>query len=275
LLGHYLPIKAHLSALPAAWVLQICVGDTLDAPNRGARPKNKADLCQTPAGQQMFTVARNALLDIAKYSRSYAAAARNPDKFCHGYGIFQYDIQYFWQDPDFFLQNGWYDIGRCIARLVKELDAALKTAYGPHKASLTDTEMMYVAIAYNCGHVNVNGGPKQGFKDGDGVYYGENFQKFLAMAHTVTAAPTAVAMAPVAMMANAAPAAPTAGAATRKGGKKPAKPKTAKPKTAKPKTGARKAARTPARQSKARKATGKTRGKKAVGSRARKRKSKR
>jgi hypothetical protein len=262
--------KPIFQALTAAQVLQICVGDTLDAPSRNAFPKSKADLVQAPNGQQMFTAARNALLAIAKYNKSYATAAKNPDKFCHGYGIFQYDIQFFPNDQAFFLQNGWYDIGQCIARLVKELNAALKTAYGPHKTSLNDTEMMYVAIAYNCGHVNVNGGPKQGFKDGDGVYYGENFQKYLAMAHTVTAAP-----APVAMMADAAIGAPAAPAGAAKAGKKPAKPKTGKSKTGKSKTSARKAGRKPARQSKARNAAGKTRGKKAAAPRTRKSKSKR
>ena len=176
---------------PVDVVLRLCVGDTLDFPRRGAGafPRDKADLCQTPAGQQMFDVARQALLDIAQFDRAYAAAAQNPDKFCHGFGIFQYDIQHFKTDSDtaFFLQRGWCDFAQCVAKLVKELNAALATVYGAHKTTLNDDEMMYVAIAYNCGHARVGGGPKQGFQDGDGKFYGENFQRYLALAHSIQA----------------------------------------------------------------------------------------
>ena len=62
------------------------------------------------------------------------------------------------------------------------------------KTSLNDEEMMYVAVAYNAGHVNVGAGPKQGFRDGSGVYYGENFQRYLAMAHAIQVTPAPVAV---------------------------------------------------------------------------------
>jgi hypothetical protein len=210
-------------------VLKLCVGDTLDYPNRDAFPKNKADLVQTAVGQQMFPIAHQALLNIAQYNSSYAGAAKNPDKFCHGYGIFQYDIQFLQSDSSFCLQYGWYDFGQCLTRLVKELNAALKRAYGSNKTSLTDDEMMYVAIAYNAGHVVVGGGPKQGYKDGGGVYYGQYFQKFLAMAHTVTATPApapapGLAMPMAAMAAVGTGSGPAAKKATKPGrGKKAAK----------------------------------------------------
>jgi hypothetical protein len=173
---------------PVAEVLRLCVGDTLDFPKRGARafPKNKAELLQTQGGQQMFDVARTALLDIAQFNRQYATAAQNPDKFCHAFGIFQYDIQHFKDGGDaaaFFLNKSWTDMNECIIRLIGELNDALKAAYGPRKTTLNDDEMMYVAIAYNAGHVRVGGGPKQGFQDGDGVFYGEGFQRYLALAH--------------------------------------------------------------------------------------------
>jgi hypothetical protein len=54
--------------------------------------------------------------------------------------------------------------------------------------------MIYVAVAYNAGHVNVGAGPKQGFRDGSGVYYGENFQRYLAMAHAIQVTPAPVAV---------------------------------------------------------------------------------
>jgi hypothetical protein len=173
---------------PVAEVLRLCVGDTLDFPKRGARafPKNKAELLQAQGGQQMFDVARQALLDIAQFNRQYAGAAQNPDKFCHAFGIFQYDIQHFKDGDDaaaFFLNRSWNDIAECIKRLIGELNDALKAAYGAHKTTLNDDEMMYVAIAYNAGSVRVGGGPKQGYQDGDGVFYGEGFQRYLALAH--------------------------------------------------------------------------------------------
>ncbi|WP_426436031.1 hypothetical protein [Bradyrhizobium genosp. P] len=178
--------------MPVGTVLQLCVGDTLDYPKRGASafPKDKANLCQTAAGEEMFGIARQALEDIAKYNNDYAAAARNPDKFCHGFGIFQYDIQHFEEASgrDFFLKQGWYDFDQCAAKLTEELKQALVTAYGSHKTSLNDGEMMYVAIAYNSGHVRVGGGPKQGYQDDDGKYYGENFQTYLALAHSISSA---------------------------------------------------------------------------------------
>jgi hypothetical protein len=169
---------------PADVVLQLCVGDTLDYPKRGASafPRDKAELCHAPNGQAMFDVARQALLSIAPYSPGYQSAARNPDKFCHGYGIFQYDIQFFKTDPDFFLMRGWCDIDQCIKRLIKELDEARGRIHWSAKTTLNDEEMMYVAIAYNCGSAKIGAGAKQGFFS-DGKYYGENFQRYLALAH--------------------------------------------------------------------------------------------
>ncbi|MBW7971038.1 hypothetical protein [Bradyrhizobium sp. BR 10289] len=169
---------------PVSEVLKLCVGDTLDAPNRSAFPTSKAELVSAPGGASMFDVARQALIDVAQVNPPYQKVAQNPDKFCHGYGIFQYDIQFFKTDPSFFLSRGWHKMDECIKRLIQELDAACKRAYGTLKSSLTDDEMMYVAIAYNHGSVRVGGGPQQGFhpKDG-GPFYGENFQRYLALAH--------------------------------------------------------------------------------------------
>jgi len=48
----------------ASQVLPLCVGDTLDYPNRTAFPRTKADLCQAPNGQQMFDIAHQALINV-------------------------------------------------------------------------------------------------------------------------------------------------------------------------------------------------------------------
>jgi hypothetical protein len=91
--------------MPAAQVLRLCVGDTLDAPNRSAFPTSKTELIGAPNGDAIFQVAHEALVQMAEHIHSYHAAASNPDKFFHGFGIFQYDIQFCTQDPDFFLQR--------------------------------------------------------------------------------------------------------------------------------------------------------------------------
>lgn len=174
--------------MPVDAVLERCIGDTFDTPNRSAFPVNKAALV-TPAiphGQDMFNIAREALLMLAGFNHGYGAAARNPDKFCHGYGIFQYDIQFFKDtDPDFFLQKKWYQFDECLRKCLGELTSVARTLY-PNKNPLTDDELTYVAIGYNTGasRVHVGAGFKQGHED-DGVFYGENINRFLGLAHTV------------------------------------------------------------------------------------------
>jgi len=167
-------------------VLALCVGDTLDSPRRSAFPKNKAALLQAPNGAQIFAVARQALEDVGDHIAQYGKIAHmNPNKFCHGFGIFQYDIQFCKKNPSYFLQKKWANFGDCLAVALDELKAALRRAYGPNKRTLTDREMVFVAIAYNKGSVNVNGTFKQGFKDDSGKFYGEHIAEFMNLAKTV------------------------------------------------------------------------------------------
>lgn len=162
--------------------LELCVGDTISAPRRTAFPKDKSALLSKPKGDEMFAIAREALESIAPYNNAFKNAARNPDKFCHGFGIFQYDIQFFLNNPDFFLEKRWYEFDECLKICVEELNEKLVSTYGSDKSSLTDKEMVYVAIAYNRGSVNLSGGFKQGFKDSEGKYYGEYIWEYLQLA---------------------------------------------------------------------------------------------
>jgi hypothetical protein len=196
--------------LPVAKVLELCVGDTLDAPNRSAFPKTKADLMAAPKGDQMFTIARQALVALGPFDATMHGVAQNhPDKFCHGYGIFQYDIQFFPKDSDYFLQRKWVNFGDTLGKAVQELTAAQKRARLAGKSSLTDMEMAAVAIAYNRGSFDPAKGLKQGFFDGQ-KFYGENFFDFLQQAKTVaTPAPApAPALAPAPAPAPVAAASP-------------------------------------------------------------------
>jgi|SRR5580704_11403224 hypothetical protein len=175
--------------MPVAEVLKRCVGDSLDFPSRSsAFPKNKAALiaASVPNGQQMFDIARDALIMLAGFNHGYNGAAHNPDKFCHGYGIFQYDIQFFRKtNPDFFLQKKWFDLDQCLALCLTELKGVADSLYAG-KTSLTDEQLTYVAIGYNIGasKVKVGAGFKQGHQS-DGIYYGENIDRYMRMSEAI------------------------------------------------------------------------------------------
>jgi hypothetical protein len=172
--------------LSPAELLKACVGDTFDAPDRDAFPTSKSALLAAPRGAEMFAVAREALETIGKFDRTYGKVAEaRPNKFCHGFGIFQYDLQFYPENPSFFLEKKWHDFGECLALLIGELKAAKQRAFGPLKKTLNDTERVFVAIAYNSGSVNLQKGFKQGHENDEGQFYGENVFEFLRIAQSV------------------------------------------------------------------------------------------
>jgi hypothetical protein len=118
-------------------------------------------------------------------STTYKKAVQNPSKFCHGFGIFQFDIQFFPTDPDYFLKKGWQSFDTCLAMCLHELKAAKTRAKLGSKQTLSDKEMVYVAIAYNVGHFSPSKGFKQGFKDKSGKFYGEYIWDYLQLAKSV------------------------------------------------------------------------------------------
>jgi hypothetical protein len=175
-----------IGRLGVAELLAACVGDTIDAPGRKAFPKTKAELLSAPRGGEMFRIARAALEDLARRDATFRAIAqRNPNKFCHGFGIFQLDLQFFRARPDFFLERKWHEFPECLAVAIGELKAAMKRAYGPGKTTLTDVERVYVAIAYNRGTVKFAKGFKQGHQDKSGRFYGEYVDEYLRIAQTI------------------------------------------------------------------------------------------
>lgn len=170
-------------------ILELCVGDTLDASSDDPRkvfPTTKAQLIEWPKGQEMFDIARQALVDMAQYIPGYHGAVGNHDKFCHGFGIFQYDLQFFQVDPDYFLLKKYADFDACLAKCLEELTSAAEGIDFGDKATLTDLEMAYVAIAYNTGpkKFHLAKGLEQGHKDGK-TYYGQQFYRYLTQAKTV------------------------------------------------------------------------------------------
>jgi hypothetical protein len=181
---YYIWRKLYLTGT-ASEVLSVCVGDTLDFPRRKtAWPKNRAELEAHPNGDKMFRSARAALERLAKNNSGYATAAKNPNKFCHGFGMFQYDIQFFKTDPDFFLNENWATWTGTLSRGVTELKDKLEQLYGPGKTKLSHDEMVYLAIAYNQGAAKTKKnmatkGFKQGHADDNGVFYGEHIGAYL------------------------------------------------------------------------------------------------
>ena len=186
--------------LPTPRILELCVGDTIDAsPTGGGRlafPKSKAELLAVPDGQRMFDVARQGLVDMASYIPAYRGAASRPDKFCHGFGIFQLDLQFFKVDPGYFLDKRYADFDAALAKCTGELQSVLKRLGWQSKASLTDQECAAVAIAYNTGRYDPAKGLKQGYFDG-AKYYGENYFAYLQLARSAQVpAPTTRGMPP-------------------------------------------------------------------------------
>ncbi len=179
--------RLRLQNMAVSRILELCVGDTLDSPKRSAFPKTKADLVAKPSGAAMFKIARDALVDMATHIPGFQGPAQNPIKFCHGFGVFQYDLQFFKVDPNYFLQRKYVNLADSLRKCIEELQTArAKIGFGT-KSHLTDFEMACVAIAYNTGGFKTVKGLKQGFFDGS-KFYGERFADFLALARTVAPA---------------------------------------------------------------------------------------
>jgi hypothetical protein len=170
-------------------ILELCVGDTLDAAQgRRAFPRTKTELISVPNGQRMFDIARQALVDMATFVRSYQGAAAKPNKFCHGFGIFQFDLQFFKTEPDYFLQKRYADFDQCLQKCLGELQHARQGIGLGGKTSLTDFEQASVAIAYNIGARNFKPGRglQQGFRPEGGKFYGEQVFDFIRLSRTVS-----------------------------------------------------------------------------------------
>jgi hypothetical protein len=105
--GHIWSVLRRKPNLTLDRILALCVGDTIDfkPPNGGRKafPKNKAALLAVPRGDDMFVIARQALEDMAQFIPGFPVS--NPNKFCRGYGMFQLDLQFFKEDPDYFLEK--------------------------------------------------------------------------------------------------------------------------------------------------------------------------
>jgi hypothetical protein len=166
-------------------IAALCCGDTLDADKgRRAFPRTKADLIAAPNGQKMFDIARQAILAMAEHVPGYGFVKTNKNKFAHGYGVFQYDLQFFLKNPDYFLNREYEIFGNSLERALGELRNGLKKMELQNRSSITDQEFCCVAICYNTGGFKASKGLKQGHSS-DGKFYGEFIRDFLALSRTV------------------------------------------------------------------------------------------
>ncbi|WP_077145844.1 hypothetical protein [Sphingopyxis sp. KK2] len=184
--------------LPVEEILKLCTGDTLDFPKRSsAWPKDRAQLESHPKGTQMFAIARAALEAMAKKVTAYQPVLSNKNKFCHGYGIFQYDIQFFKSvDPDYFLNRDYEVFEKSLGKCLSELKVK-KTRIGlDGRPILSDAELCAVAIAYNTGGYDPAKGLKQGhavkLADGSKKYYGQFIAEYIKAARAVTFSPPVI-----------------------------------------------------------------------------------
>jgi hypothetical protein len=165
-------------------VLELCVGDILDASggrNSNAFPQSRAVLEKAPNGPKMFKIARQALVDMADVATEYKKYLKNKNKFCHAFGIFQYDIQAFKHDPDYFLNKEWSNFSKCLGKCLMELHESWGSTF-PKKTKLTDKELVYIAIAYNKGSADTRKSFKQGYKGkGEKKYYGEYIWDYMQL----------------------------------------------------------------------------------------------
>lgn len=184
----------HDPQLSAARIVALCCGDTLDADKgRRAFPRTKADLVAVPDGESMFAIARQALLDMADHVPGYGFARTNARKFCHGFGVYQYDLQFFLTNPTYFLSKRYEVFQDTLAHALGELKAGLKKLGLQNRATITDAEFCKVAICYNTGGYDPSRGLKQGHEN-DGKFYGEFIRDYLAMARTVSTPSTPAAV---------------------------------------------------------------------------------
>jgi hypothetical protein len=179
----YLIARMRAAGLTTDEILIRCVGDTIE---RAADkfPSDRDDLENEPNGAPMFAVAREALREIAEFSNSYRSAYdNNPDAFCRGFGIFQYDLQFYEDDPQFFLERQWGDFDACLGRFVQELYDAMARNRWRGRQSLTFEEEVGLGIAYNAGRYRPERGRRQGNRNRtSGRYYGEDFADLLTEA---------------------------------------------------------------------------------------------
>ena len=185
----YLVQRMRAAGLATEQILIRCVGDTMQR-SADKFPSDRVDLEDEPQGEQMFQIAREALAAVAEFSNSYRRVyEETPDAFCRGFGIFQYDLQFYLEDPAFFLGRQWGSFQPCLTRFLQELYDALARNRWRGRQSLSFEEDVGIAIAYNAGRYRPERGRRQGHRNSSsGRYYGEELADLLTVADSLSLA---------------------------------------------------------------------------------------
>lgn len=169
--------RARAKGLGVSGILALCVGDTK---RRMKFPVDRADLEGVAHGREVFLIARDALERVSLLSTSYERASRDPDAFCRGFGIFQYDLQFCKFEPEYFYERRYEEFGHSLDRCLKELRSKSVRLGLEKRHHLTFDEKVMLAIAYNRGSYNATRGLRQGnLNKSSGKYYGELFAEVL------------------------------------------------------------------------------------------------
>lgn len=172
--------------------LEACVGDIIGAPRRNAFPRSSTDLKALPNGTKMYDIGRDAMRALGEVAPVYAKYVRHKERFCRGYGLFQYDLQFFKEDPNYFLSKGWSSFDGTFGKALSEATTKAKRLKLYHDSKHTIDEATKVAIAYNRGSYNLDLGLQQGHKNAAGEFYGELVYRYIKLATRLVArnAPT-------------------------------------------------------------------------------------
>lgn len=105
---------------------QVCARCVLDACGDAPGTARRAFPSNTSAFRKEYGDARTQMLiEEANKTRALRGYSRK-DWVYKGYGIFQYDLQFVKNDPDFFFKKQWYDFNACLNRAMRELHTTWK-----------------------------------------------------------------------------------------------------------------------------------------------------
>jgi len=99
---------------------------------------------------------------MSEHVPGYGFAKNRKSKFCHGFGVFQLDLQFFKTDPDYFPERCYERFSETLGKALRDLISCQKKRGLQNRTSITDFEFCTIAITYNTGRFRLNKGLKQG-----------------------------------------------------------------------------------------------------------------
>ena len=146
--GHFWNILRN--RMTTAEVLALCVGDTLDATKgRKAFPKTKADLLAKPNGQQMFDIARKALVDMSQFISGFQRCRIEPEQVLPWLRHISVRSAVLPRGSDYFLQQRYADFEASLAKALEELKSKQRKIGLSGRTTVTELEVDVRATMLN------------------------------------------------------------------------------------------------------------------------------